>query len=605
MTTEINTVDSDDPKLASGRAATWSSALNLNFEDQGRPGPQRSIRELGFESAPAPAQKQRSGLMCADRRTVDLDLPVSETPSLRHPTPRPSGNEDRQTSQEKDRKHLAVILPRYRLWQWHRQLLLHLEKSHDVTVFLDDRAPPYARAKQLWLKLEALAFSGGELAKPITPDPAWRPISGLEDIPGQTVINLSERPQPYSGALELRYDGVLDSSALIERLLSRQAPHLAVHGSGKNRTLAASRLAIEEKFLIGRGLQDSFSRCLSLIDRTLSSTGPRPADEARKVIAPRSTTLAEFIVRMVAHKAANLVMKPFRRQEHWQVALRDGAGPFNVVQDDGGRFYADPFLYRANGRTYLFVEEYPYADKKGVISVAEVVDGRVTAAPVTVLKRPYHLSYPFVFEHDGEFWMIPETGGNRSIELYRAVEFPWTWELSTVLMEGAVFSDATILRHDGLWWLFATADRFGASTQDELSIFYSEALDGEWRPHRANPVKSDSRFSRPAGRIIQRGERLFRPAQNCDRTYGTGIAWFEITELTPTNFNERHIADWDGQTELSMDGLHSFDQLGSLQVIDFKCPVYRGAARKHITTITPRHGGELDRSFSKSSHVFK
>lgn len=543
--------------------------------------------------------------MCADRRTIDLDLPMSETLSPRRPTSHPSGNEDRRTSDKKDRIHLAVILPRHRLWQWHRQLLLHLEKSHDVVVFLDDRAPPYARAKQFWLKLESWAFPSGKLAKPIAPDPAWRPLSDLEDIPDQTVINLSERPQPYSDALELRYDGVLDSSALIERLLSRQAPHLAVHGTDKNRALAVSRLAIEEKFLIGRGLQDSFARCLSLIDRTLSFAGTRPVEGAGEVVAPRSATLAEFIVRVIAHKTANLVMKPFRRLEHWQVALRDGAGPFKVVQDDGGRFYADPFLYRANGRTYLFVEEYPYANKKGIISVAEVVDGQVAAAPVTVLQRPYHLSYPFVFEHDGEFWMIPETGENHSVELYRAVEFPWTWELSTVLMEGAAFSDATVLFHDGFWWLFVTADWFGTSTQDELSIFYSESLDGEWKPHRANPVKSDSRFSRPAGRIIQRDGRLFRPAQNCDRTYGAGIAWFEITALTPTTFNERHIADWDGQTELSMDGLHSFDQLGSLQVIDFKCPVYRGAARKHITTITPRHGGELERLFSKSSHVFK
>lgn len=547
--------------------------------------------------------------MCADRRTTDLDLPTSETPSLRRPTPRPSGNEHRGPSQaknkENDRRHFAVILPRHRLWQWHRQLLLHLEKNYDVAVFLDDRAPPYAHAQQLWLKLESRAFCGGKLAKLVTPDPAWRPLSDLEDIPGQTVINLSERPQPYSDVLELRYDGVLDSNALIKRLLSQQAPHLAVHGTDKNGTLAASRLAIEEKFLIGRGLQDSFSRCLSLIDRTLFSAGTRPADAAGDVGAPQSATLAAFIPRMVAHKAASLLMKPFRRHEHWQVALRDGAGPFNVVPDDGGRFYADPFLHRANDRTFLFVEEYPYADKRGVISVAEVVDGQITSAPVTVLKRPYHLSYPFVFEHDGEFWMIPETGENRSVELYRATEFPGTWELHTVLMKGAVFSDATILRHDGLWWLFVTADWFGAATQDELSIFYSEALDGEWKPHRANPVKSDSRFSRSAGRIVQRGERLFRPAQNCDRTYGAGIAWFEITELTPTSFSERHIADWDGQTELAMDGLHSFDQLGSLQVIDFKCPVFRGVARKHLTTITPRHDGELERSFSRSSDIFK
>lgn len=603
MTAEIHMMESDDPRLAPDRAAALSSALNLNFEDQGRSGPQRSIRDPGFGFVPAPAQNQRSRLMCADRCTIDL--PMNETPSLRQPSAHSSRDEHPRTSRAKDRTHLAVILPSHRLWEWHRQLLLHLEKSHDIAVFLDDRAPPYGRAKQLWLKLESLAFPGGRLAKPIAPDRAWRPLSDLEDLPGQTVIDLSERSQSYPGALELRYDGVPDSSALIDRLLSRQAPHLAVHCPDQNRTLAASRLAIEEKFLIGRGLQDSFARCLSLIDRTLTSADTRLADETGVAIAPRNATLTEFIVRMVAHKASNLMMKPFRHQEHWQVALRDGTRPFNVVQDDGERFYADPFLYRANGRTFLFVEEYPYADKRGFISAAEVVDGQIATAPVAVLKRPYHLSYPFVFEHDGEYWMIPETGENRSIELYRALEFPWTWELSTVLMKGAAFSDATILRHDGLWWLFVTADWFGTSTQDELSIFYSEALEGEWKPHRANPVKSDSRFSRPAGRIVQQGGRLFRPAQNCDRTYGAGIAWFEITELTPTSFIERHIADWDGQTELSMDGLHSFDQLGPLQVIDFKSSVYRGMARKRITAIVPRHGGEFERSFSKPSHFLK
>lgn len=533
------------------------------------------------------------------------DLPMSGTSSLWRLAPDSSGREYRRASREKDRTHLAIILPRHRLWEWHRRLLLHLENNYDIAVFLDDRVPPYGRAQRLWLKLEQSAFPSGELAKPIAPDAAWRPVSDLRDLSGQTVINLSERSQPYSEAIELRYNGILDSSALIECLLSRETPHLAVRCPDNNRTLAASKLAIEDKFLIGRGLQNSFSRSLSLIDRTLSSTDNRPADKTSAIASPGRATLAEFVLRMIAHKAANLMMKPFRREEHWQVALRDGTQSFNVIQDDGDRFYADPFLCRANGRTFLFVEEYPYADQRGLISAAEVVDGRLAATPVAVLKRPYHLSYPFVFEHGGEFWMIPETGENRTIELYRAIEFPWKWELSTVLMEGAIFSDATILLHDGLWWLFVTADWFGTSTQDELSIFYSEALQGEWKPHRANPVKSDSRFSRPAGRIVQQNGRLFRPAQNCDRTYGAGIAWFEITELTPTSFNERKITDWDGRTELSMDGLHSFDQLGSLQVIDFKCSIYRGVARRSITAITPRHGGELERSFSKSSHLFK
>ena len=497
---------------------------------------------------------------------------------------------------------LAVILPRYRLWEWHRQLLLRLVKTWDVAVFLDDRAPPYPYAKRLWLKLEQLAFPSGALAKPITPEDDWRPVSEFQTVFGRIVINLSECSQSHAGAIELRYDSVLDSCALIDRLLSQNSPRLSVHCADRDGAIAASRLAIEDKFSIGRGLQASFSRCVSLIDRALSPAAGQLADGGNATEPMGVGKLTEFVPRMIAQKVSNVVMKPFRRPEHWQVALRNGAGAFKVVQDDGDRFYADPFLHRANDRTFLFVEEYPYANRRGLISAAEVMGDRLLSAPVPVLQRPYHLSYPFVFEHEGEFYMIPETGENRSVELYRAAEFPWKWELSAVLMEGAVFSDATILFHDGLWWLFVTADWFGASTQDELSIFYSEKLRGDWKPHLANPVKSDSRLSRPAGRIVQQNGRLFRPAQDCDRTYGAGIVWFEITELAPTRFTEREIVAWDGQAELSMDGLHSFDQLGPLQAIDFKCPVGRGVMRRNISTIKPRLGGELELSFSGESH---
>lgn len=500
---------------------------------------------------------------------------------------------------------LAVILPKHRLWEWHRQLIVHLAKRYDVAVFLDDSASPYRRAERLWLKLEQLVFPGGALAKPIVPEDGWRPVSEFNDIFGKIVINLSERPDSYAEAIELRYDGVLDSDALIERLLSQSSPNLAVHCTGTGGTLAASRLAIEDKFSIGRGLQAAFSRSISLIDRALCPTSGQSGSDSNATATPTGGNLAGFVPRMIAHKVSNLVMKPFRWREHWQVALRHGVGAFKVVQDDGARFYADPFLHRANGRTFLFVEEYPYADRRGLISAAEVVGDRLLAAPVPVLKRPYHLSYPFVFEHDGEFYMIPETGESRSVELYRAVEYPWKWELSAVLMQGAVFSDATVLFHDGLWWLFVTADWFGTSTQDELSIFYSETLQGDWQPHLANPVKSDSRSSRPAGRIVQQGGRLFRPAQDCDRTYGAGIVWFEITKLTKTCFSEREMTAWDGQAELSMEALHSFDQVGPLQAIDFNCSVARGVMRRNISTIAPRHGGKLERSFSEASHCLQ
>lgn len=489
---------------------------------------------------------------------------------------------------------IVLILPRHRLREWHRELLAHIGRTREVEVFLDDRAPPYPPAIRLWLRLERLASRRCALTKPIAAEKQWRQVSALGDAQGRTVINLSECSGPHSNALEIRYDGALDSRALVDRLLSLKPPCLTIHRAGNRNALASSRLAIEKKFSIAQGLEVVFDRCISLVVRGLGLARNEVADATIATVVSPGGSLGVFASRVIARKVSSVLMGPFRHRDHWHVALRDGARAFKVIEDDGERYYADPFVQMWQGRTFLFVEEYPYATRRGVISVAEVVGDEISAPPRPVLTRPYHLSYPFVFEHDGEVYMLPETGENRSLELYRAVEFPWTWELSTVLMEGAVFSDATALFHNGLWWIFVTADSIRASTQDQLSIFYSDTLRGTWTAHRANPVKSDGRSSRPAGRILRRNGRLFRPAQDCEESYGAGLVWFEITELSPERFSERQIVAWDGRAELGAAGLHSFDQLGSLQAIDFKRSVGRRWLRRRLRTVTPRDGGNMD-----------
>ena len=60
-------------------------------------------------------------------------------------------------------------------------------------------------------------------------------------------------------------------------------------------------------------------------------------------------------------------------------------------------------------------------------------------------------------------------------------------------------ADATLWFQDERWWLFV-------DFRDELYILYSDSPRGPWGWHRGNPAKSDSRSSRPAGRIF-RGER--------------------------------------------------------------------------------------------------
>ena len=174
--------------------------------------------------------------------------------------------------------------------------------------------------------------------------------------------------------------------------------------------------------------------------------------------------------------------------------------------------YADPFLFEHDGAHHLFCEDLPRGARRAVISHTRLhPDGSRADAPVPVLSAAYHLSYPFVFVHEGGVFMIPETSAQHRVELYRAVEFPRGWRREGTLIEGLIASDATLLEHGGRLWLFVGVAAPHATMLDELHLFTSTSLSGPWQPHPRNPIVSDVRCARPAGAIQRWGSRLVRP----------------------------------------------------------------------------------------------
>jgi hypothetical protein len=205
-----------------------------------------------------------------------------------------------------------------------------------------------------------------------------------------------------------------------------------------------------------------------------------------------------------------------------------------------------------------------------------------------------------VFAEAGETFMLPETAGNNALELYRAVAFPWEWRLETVLIEGLALADATPVFHQNRWWLFAGMAQHGTTDHDELFVFYSDKLTGPWQPHPENPVKSDCRSARPAGRVVRHGGRLLRPAQDCEQAYGSAVVWHEITELSPTHFAETEIARVGPPLDLGLDGLHHFDEAGEVQAIDFRTTRSLGVRHRHQRLAMSSLGSCLDRVFQSA-----
>jgi hypothetical protein len=259
----------------------------------------------------------------------------------------------------------------------------------------------------------------------------------------------------------------------------------------------------------------------------------------------------------------------FRETRFGEQRVAPDLNGFTRILPPKDRYWADPFALEKNGRHFVFFEELPFAAGKAHISMIELQrDGR-WSAPVKVLERDYHLSYPFLVELDGNLYMIPETAQNRTIEAYRCVDFPLQWRLERVLLDNVRCVDASLQHSQDRWWMFANLGAEGAEVfDDELCLFHAERLLGDWRPHRRNPVKSDARCARPAGQPFWRNGALYRPAQICAPRYGAGISLNRVLRLTQHEYAERQVERILPGGHGSILGLHTLNRAGDLTVVD-------------------------------------
>jgi hypothetical protein len=186
----------------------------------------------------------------------------------------------------------------------------------------------------------------------------------------------------------------------------------------------------------------------------------------------------------------------------------------------------------------------------------------------TVLERDHHLSYPFVFEWQGQHYMVPETGSERRVEIYRSAAFPFDWRPEAVLLDGRYAVDATLAEVDGTWWMFANVGVEGALNYDELCIFHAPSPLGPWRPHRRNPVKSDARSARPGGRLFFWNGDLYRPSQDCSGQYGSAIVINKIHRLTTSEYHESAVSRIEAKWAHNLLGTHTVNSAAGLTCID-------------------------------------
>lgn len=406
--------------------------------------------------------------------------------------------------------------------------------------------------------------------------------------------------------------GVPPLDGALAALLDERVPVLEldlIEASGA-RCLGRWPVAIEDRRNSLRAASMVMGRLAHMVVCAVDRLRRRPAEDAALSIADAvgSARFGRFgalplFLRSLEARIRRKLDRLSRTRVDWATVWRrrdpttspyrpwDDATPFRLLADDGARFFADPFAFDVGDRTLLFLEEFPYATGRGILSVAEIdASGRVSA-PRPILEESCHLSYPQVFAHAGSMWMIPETSGRRTVELWRADVFPDRWTKHAVLLADVDLADATVEEIDGTWWMFGTSRAEWCSSWDALHVYRAPALEGPWTALDPAPIRVDVASARPGGRLFRDGDRWMRPVQDSSTGYGCGLALARIDRLDAGGLDETVVARL--ATPAPLAGLHTWNRSsgasGLFETFDvFVDRAAFGAERR--LDLTPRAG---------------
>jgi len=192
-------------------------------------------------------------------------------------------------------------------------------------------------------------------------------------------------------------------------------------------------------------------------------------------------------------------------------------------------FVADPFLFVHDEKLYLFYEIKTDFGVGEIWAQSMNSQGAWTSHG-QVLKEDFHLSYPQVFSHDSQIWMIPEAACSEKVWLYGTDSFPHGWKRVKVLIDEPLVDPSIIIKPEGIYL-------FGTTRANELKLFFSPDLIKEF-VSTGFVITSDRAISRNGGRPICIQNCLYRVAQNCKNSYGKNISLLKIDKLSFDKYSE-------------------------------------------------------------------
>jgi hypothetical protein len=198
--------------------------------------------------------------------------------------------------------------------------------------------------------------------------------------------------------------------------------------------------------------------------------------------------------------------------------------------------FADPFVFVDNLRNIWVFYEEKSKQEKGILKCVGINSDVTHKLDLGV---NCHLSFPYVFIDNGEYYMIPETCELNEVVIYKSENFPIKWKRFAKLLEGE-FVDSYILKYAEIYYLFTT-EKVDNSERYNLQLYTSQDLFSKFKIHPSSPIKIGRKYGRSGGSIIEFGNVLYRFSQNCENRYGEDLLLFQIIEISENTYKEKQI----------------------------------------------------------------
>jgi hypothetical protein len=262
----------------------------------------------------------------------------------------------------------------------------------------------------------------------------------------------------------------------------------------------------------------------------------------------------------------------------WRLAVRKSRVPLHVDSSRAaltdfrwlptarGYSWADPRLFSHGASNWLFFEQWQQGLTKGEICRGLLGNDGSLSDVRPCLRQPYHLSYPQLFEEDGEIFLIPESEEAGGVDLFRARHFPDDWVLERRLIDFPCV-DPTAFRWKDQWWMIVSPQNVKGVAAISW-LFSASQLAGPWFVHPAGPVAASARNARGAGPIFSYESKLIRPSQDCALSYGRALLFNEILSLDGECYAENVIARVDAGWKPGLAGVHTYTRVNEWEAID-------------------------------------